>query len=352
MSAITDVVYWYLVVLAAGVIGFRCLQRLGLAQRDAWAGGRTCGLVIVVYVPWWLGWAGLESWLPVGEVIFVCALVLAIYDALRNRPVWCRASLLPEIVFLIGFTAVLLVRLDRPEILHTEKFMDLGVLTSLLKAPGFPPPDFWLGGETLPYYYWGALLWVLPLQLSGIEIGIGYNLIVATLGGMIAVMAWSIGCRLSGRFSGGVIAAFLCVAAGTADGFRQLAATHSLAAIEAWQSSRQDANVITEFPLFTLWLGDLHPHLLSIPLALTSLLLAVHSMRNGLTPVGLLILAVITGSVAAANPWAYPPTLAAVSLLVLFGEQRLLPGKKRWLDKATILLLLAFGSCFACTASS
>ena len=61
--------------------------------------------------------------------------------------------------------------------------MVLGILASLLRAEGFPPPDMWLAGETLPYYYWGALLWTVPLWVSGVPLEFGYNLIVGLIGG-------------------------------------------------------------------------------------------------------------------------------------------------------------------------
>ena len=46
------------------------------------------------------------------------------------------------------------------------------------------------------------------------------------------------------------------------------------------------ADTITEFPLFTLWLGDLHPHLLSMPLAVLVVLVAV-----------------VAGALLAVSPW-------------------------------------------------
>jgi YYY domain-containing protein len=280
-------------------------------------------------------------------LIFAVAAALALTNTVRRPPPNPSVLLLPELVFLLGFLAVMLIRLDRPEILYTEKFMNLGVLTSLLRTEVFPPPDFWLGGETLPYYYWGALPWVIPLGLLGIGAGVGYNLVAATLGGMIAALAWSIGRGLSGRIFGGVMAALLCVAAGTADGFRQFAGTHSLAAVEIWKSSRQAANVITEFPLFTLWLGDLHPHLLSVPLVLLVLLIALQRTHVEPAPVRIVIPAALTGLVAAANPWAYPSTMLAVLLLSLCGGKRLRTGRSRWLDAVAILLVFGAVSWFA-----
>lgn len=346
MSIPVAIVCWYLTVLVAGVIGYRGLQLIGLGPVEAWSGGRILGLSLVILLPWWLGWIGVSGWLVTAEIVFILAALFAVFDTLRRRAL-PLSVMVPETVFLVAFIAILLVRLDHPEILHTEKFMDMGVLTSLLRTPGFPPPDFWLGGETLPYYYWGALLWVVPLSILEIEAAVGYNLIVATIGGLIAVLAWSIGRFLCRGSAGGLITALLCVAAGTADGFRQLAATHDLYAVDIWQSSRQASHVITEFPLFTLWLGDLHPHLLSMPLCLIVILLGVFAAQQEVKLFYLSVMAVVLGTVAAANPWAYPPTVVTASLLLLCGRKVRWPGTGRALKVVAIPLYLISVSCLA-----
>ena len=66
--------------------------------------------------------------------------------------------------------------------------MDLGILSVLLRAQGFPPPDMWLAGHSLPYYYWGALVWSLPMRVTGVPIEYGYNWTVALVGGLIAAL--------------------------------------------------------------------------------------------------------------------------------------------------------------------
>ena len=75
-------------------------------------------------------------------------------------------SLFAELIFLATTAFVLFIRLDHPQISFTENPMHLVILASLLRADGFPPPDMWLAGESLPYYYWGALLWSVPLSTS------------------------------------------------------------------------------------------------------------------------------------------------------------------------------------------
>jgi len=184
----------------------------------------------------------------------------------------------------------------------------------------------WLAGEALPYYYWGSLVWTLPLSLSGMAIEVGYNLVVALVAGLAAASLWMVGRRLAGGSHwAGLTAAFFALFAGTPDGMRQLLAGITPGAIDLWASSRQISDTITEFPLFSLWLGDLHPHVLSIPLASASLLVALHVGRRGAVPTSLAVLGLLVGATWAANPWAMPPTVVAVGLCLICGD-----GRWRW----------------------
>ncbi len=311
----------------------------GFGDAEGWALGRTLGLVLVAFPAWWAGVAGVNRWQWLGVAVLIGCAVIGGVDLRRRRPNW-RALAAAESVFLIGAAAVMWLRLVRPEILGQEKLMDLGILSSLLRAESFPPPDMWLAGETLPYYYWGALIWTVPVELSRIPLDVAYNLIVAGVGGLAACLLWSLGGRAGGDRGSGWIAAAFGLFAGTADGFRQFMATGSIFNLDYWHSSRQVPDTITEWPLFTLWLGDLHPHLLSIPLALATVLLAWQIGRAG-PRIGLVVAtAILFGVTWAANPWSMPPTLVAAVLMILCGDGTWhwpdRNGWSRWLSAAVV----------------
>ncbi|MCG6963702.1 MAG: DUF2298 domain-containing protein [Acidobacteria bacterium] len=317
-------VLFYLAVLVAGLGGYAGLARLGIRDRNAWAYGRVAGLVAIALPAWWSGAVGFSGWRWLGGGLLILGGALGAITLYRRRGAW-REILVAEAVFLVGFAGVLLLRLDHPEIRGTEKPMDLGILATLLRARSFPPPDMWLAGASLPYYYWGALLWTVPLALSHVPLEIGYNLIVALLGGLVAAAAWSLASQLANSRGAPWLAAFFAVFAGTPDGLRQILAGRSMLGLDFWASSRQVPNTITEFPLFTFWLGDLHPHLISLPLSLLTVLLALHAGRKG-PRVGVMVaVAASFGVTWAANPWAMPPTLAAVALMLVAGD-----GRWRW----------------------
>ena len=314
-----------LAVAAAGLAGYALLVALGHDDFEAWAAGRIVGLVLVALPSWWLGVAGLTAWRAVGGVLLLAGAVVGASTLWRRRSAW-RAIVAAEAVVTVASVMVLLLRLDHPEILGTEKPMDLGIMATLQRATGFPPPDMWLAGETLPYYYLGSLLWSVPLAMSRVPLEIGYNLVVVLLGGATAGLLWALGRRLAGGHAAGLLASFFGLIAGTPDGLRQLLAGKPLGGFDVWASSRQVTDTITEWPLFTIWLGDLHPHLLSLPTALAAVLVAAHAasgerLRLG----GVALAAALFGVTWAANPWAMPPTLAAVGLMLVLGD-----GRWRW----------------------
>jgi YYY domain-containing protein len=110
--------------------------------------------------------------------------------------------------------------------------------------------------------------------------------------------------------------------------------------LDYWHSSRQITDTITEFPLFTIWLGDLHPHLLSMPIICLALLIAWQTGRDGPKILQTIVLAVLFGVAWAANPWSMPPTLVGIALLLFAGpDQWHWPGgegTRRWLAVAAI----------------
>lgn len=326
-------IFLLLAVIAAGLGGYALLVRLGLDDFEAWCGGRLGGLIVVAMPAWWAGVAGVRHWTTVGAVVLVALAAAGLFSLRRRRP-W-RQLLAAEAVFTVFAAAVLFLRLDHPEIIQQEKSMDLGIFASLLRAEGFPPPDMWLAGEALPYYYWGALLWTVPIALSRLPLELAYNLVVALAGGITAALLWAVGRRLGGGHRWGLAVAFFGLLAGTPDGLRQLLGGVPLAAVDIWHSSRQVADTITEFPLFTFWLGDLHPHLLAMPIAVLAVLVALEAGSRGPDAPRVAALAVLFGVGWAANPWSMPPTLAAIALLLLAADRRWYwpvgEGRRRWL---------------------
>ena len=110
-------------------------------------------------------------------------------DWLKSRK---RLVFISEAVFLLAFAAWALVRAANPDIVGTEKPMELAFINSILRSPSFPPNDPWLSGYAISYYYFGYVLVAMITRLTGVVSGVAFNLAVALWFGLTALAAYGI----------------------------------------------------------------------------------------------------------------------------------------------------------------
>ena len=309
---------WYAVVAAAGVVMTGALRRLGVGTGAAWAVARVAGWTLQGYVGWIAGWLGLTHWWWVGLAVLV---PLGWWGWRGLREVKPKALVEAELVGLGAFLLLAFLRLSAMGVTATEKPMDLAILATLLRPGTIPPGDPWLAGQSLPYYYFGFVPWLLPGKLLGFAPDVIFNLLLPTLAAVSAQGAWALARAVGGSRRTGVMAGFLVVFAGTFDGWRQLFAGTPLSGLDLWPSSRAIKGTITEFPLFTFHLGDLHPHLLCLPFVLVAIFLGrvLGTVRGRWVPT-IALCSVVYGAAAASNPWCAIPLGLAV-LMVAVGDE-------------------------------
>ena len=291
---------------------------------------------------------------------------------IRRR--WLQLAI-TEVVFLTFFIVFVVVKALTPDIDHTEKPMDLTMLNAVVSAQQMPPTDLWLSGYPIAYYYFGYWMFGGVAQMSGVAPGIGYNLALASIAAMSAAAIFSLVSNLVRKdggntrqvLAGGFIATVLLLFISNLNGFWELL---SLAGIGSegfyewlgikgvdltdsgsgwrpegfwwwWASSRiinrfgADGSeldfTIQEFPFFSLMLGDLHPHLMSIPFVLTMISLVANLLfsriRWGLgwfrrNPVATVVMVLAVGSTGFINTWDMLWMLLALGGVVYFKSYR------------------------------
>ncbi|MBZ5588582.1 MAG: DUF2298 domain-containing protein [Acidobacteriia bacterium] len=329
---------WYVMVAVGGAVAVGSLRRLGLGAGASCAVARVSAWTVAGYVAWIVGWLGVASWWWFGLIALA---LLAWWGRHGFEGLNLRPLLEPELVGLGAFLLLAFLRLSAMAVTATEKPMDLAILATLLRPGTIPPTDPWLAGYALPYYYWGFVPWVLPAKLLGFAPNVVFNFLVATLAAVSAQGAWALARALGGSRRTGVMAAFLVVFMGTFDGWRQLFAGSGISGIDLWPASRAIKGTITEFPLFTFHLGDLHPHLLCVPLALVAVFLArvVSTSKAHWLP-ALALGSLVYGAAAAANPWCALPVGVAMLLVAVGDEAGFVrpvgPGLRLWARVAAI----------------
>lgn len=219
-----------------------------------------------------------------------------------------RALLPPLVLFLAVFATFLWIRATFGEIRQTEKPMDFAVLSGLMSTARLPFADPWLAGYRFPYYHFGTYLFALPARAARVPSEYAYNLVASLLPALAALAAYGAVRARRGGPRLALLAGAVLVLGGTFDGARQALADKPLQDLDWWVSSRRVANAITEWPLFTFRLGDLHPHAVTFPFLLAFAGLAG---RVG-TAAGTLFDGILLAAVLSANPWDLPACLLAL----------------------------------------
>ena len=343
---------WYLTSLAAALAFAPLAAWLfhRLPGHGAWF-ARPVGMLATVWPVWFLA-----SVTPVPYATWLLWAVVAVGAAvgwglaLRAGTIdrhWVRSMVTAELIFLAAFVVGIVFRGYVPRIYGTEQPMDVGFLASGMRATDMPPRDEWFAGEPINYYYLGYLINGAIARMSGLPSWVAYNLaLVGTFATTVVVtagLARAVAYRIVGRSLATLAAAagaFLIVIAGNMRAPIELLKDPDLVWNTfwfqniGWQSSRVivdegwplDGDTIQEFPMFSFILGDLHPHVTTLPFTVLVLAIAVSLFlrardgwrtndRRGWAEMG--VAAVAVGALYPMNSWDFPTYAGAVAVAVI-----------------------------------
>ncbi len=203
--------FWYIVISLTGLAVFPLAYRLlpGLSDRG-YSLSRALGLLLWGYLFWILGSLQILH-NDLGGQLFALGLVLLIsWFALRSTPLgelkeWLleeRSLIITvEALFLLAFAALALVRAANPDIIGTEKPMELAFINSILHSPSFPPHDPWLSGYGISYYYFGYVLVAMMARLTAVPGSVAFNLGIALVFALTVLGAYGLVYNLLGARS-------------------------------------------------------------------------------------------------------------------------------------------------------
>jgi len=385
---------WLLVVEVLGLIAFPFAFSLfhRLPDRGLIL-SKLLGLLVSSYILWLLGLTHVapNSRYTIIAILVVLALAsaLVLWRRWREIAAFLRREhttlLMAELVFLGFYFLWLSVASNSPAINHTEKPMDFAFLNSILRSTYFPPEDPWLAGHPISYYYFGHFMMAFLTKLTAIPSSISYNLSIALIPALVGACAFSLAynlIRLSGASvraasSYALAAPLFLVLIGNLEGVLELIHAHgwgsegfwqwvSIKGLDAqgsdsslfpnepwwwWRATRVIDTVmdgrsldytITEFPFFSFLLGDLHPHVSSLPFLILNLALGLNLLlsreRLGLSwlchnPWEVFAIVLSLGALAFINIWDFPVFAAlylAVVLVRIYGD---------WNGQATLAIV-------------
>lgn len=338
------VLLWLAWFLALGLAALPATAAL-LAPLDGRGAGFavTVGATVVSLVAFWVGHVafGRGAVLLGVVVLLVCSGV-----ALRAGVTvpWRRYVDVSGVFALVFGFAVGLRSLTPALQIWAELYLDLGLVQSVLRSPALPLEDMWFAGHTVQYYYGGhftAATWAIATGTPGRfvpNVGLAGFFTMLVVGGYD--LAGSLG-RAAGapRRLAGVTGAFLLGFAGNLfptirllvvalpDGVgtlirRGLALSPELVtgSFMVFDATHLGATN-TDFPIYSLFIQSLHPHVMSQPF---TLLVAAICSAFFLTDAGrrragrLIAASPVVGLVAFTNTWSFPAAAGLVALTVAF----------------------------------
>jgi len=382
---------WFSWPLIASVFGHLPSKGYGYA--------RVFGLLLISYLHWLLCTVGLlpndaRSVYGLAFLLFAAGSVVWVRKRVELtsylRREWCQVLIVEGL-----FMAVCLIyafhRSHDAAIAHTEAPMDFAFLNGILRSPGMPPRDPWLSGFSISYYYFGYLTISTLLRLTGLPSGIGYNLglmhtLALTVVGSYTLIYDLICCHSGERPRDaraarmfGLLGAIGLSISGNLEGLFELLRARGLGSgafyrwlqvpglgegpriaswLPAgdwwwWRASRiivdhnilgRTPTVITEFPAFSFVLGDLHPHVMSLPYVLMALGLACEiylagrggSLRDWLRQPRFWVAPLVFGALGFVNTFDLP-TFTTLGMLALFAGRW--QGRNAWRHWARDCLL-------------
>jgi len=374
-----DALRWLITVeiigLAAFPLAFYLLPKL--ADRG-FTLSKPFGILLVSYLFWVLGLAHIPTGQPIAIALVLLMAAAAAYIAYRNLDElrdfivreW-RTLIIAEGVFLVFFIGWTLFRSYDPFINHTEQPMDLALLSASINSQVGHPEDPWLRGESISYYYLGYWMMGAISQIAAVPSNIAYNLAMALIpamgamgifglvfnmvrmdkarwgyaivAGIVATLFLGIVSNLEGvlefmRLNGmGSQGFYDWIRINGLDGPADIPPQswtppdfwwwfHASRVINTFDGIHFIDNTIQEFPFFSFLLGDMHPHVMSVPFVLLFVGIALNiyrlpadfwrSYRSPYTYAIILMAALVLGGLGFNNLWDMP-TFAALLIGVL-----------------------------------
>lgn len=378
---------WYLVITLLGVVAYPLISSLVPRLPDrGYVFARTFGLLGWGYLYWVFGVLGITDNSLTGLVFtFLVLGGASTYLVYRQgwqqiiRPLNGRRTLIitVEILFLGAFAAWAYIRSLNPDIVGTEKPMELAFINAILRTDTFPPHDPWLAGYAISYYYFGYVMVAMLAKITATAGGVAFNLGVSLVFALAALGSYGVvyylieSSTLKKRISsplGALLGPLFALIVSNWEGFlhwlhaqkvfwRQDTSGQWVSSFWRWLDIRdlvspptgdsfghwwwwrasrviQDVDfqgdgkeVISEFPFFSYLLGDLHPHVLAMPFAflVMAIGLAVFSGRKdkGFRWLGLfslrislpefIVTAFVIGGLSFLNTWDFPMYVALLS---------------------------------------
>lgn len=233
-----------------------------------------------------------------------------------------------EFLFICSLLFIITLRIADPNVSGTEKPMELAFINSILRSPNFPPNDPWLAGYSISYYYFGYAMVAMLAKVFSTSGSTAFNLGVSFWFSLITISVYGLSLNIFILYLKHkktyrpkykkrllllcLLTPMLLLIVSNAEGILEIFHSRGLfwkndlkgglqsefwsyldikelnehpplipswkperpGGIWWWRASRiitdydvvgNQKEIINEFPFFSFYLADLHPHVLALP---------------------------------------------------------------------------------------
>jgi YYY domain-containing protein len=414
-NGLLHAVAWLILLELLALAVFVSLAPTLKALPDAGFGLCKLGGLFFVSIPLWMivawGFATL-SWV-LAVLLVGLVLLLGCFRFFHNKPLLAqlwrerrRMLVIVELITVCTFVGMIALRFSNPDLWHPyrggEKPFEMAYLTGVLRTKTLPPYDPWFSGGVQNYYYGGWFLVSSIARIVRTSPSVAFNLALAAFASLTAATAFSASSALaktswidrnqmsgetvsesgrSVRVAGFLGAGLVLLGSNAAPALEVLRAVGKGSLKRDWWSYSRvipKSTAITEFPAWSFLFGDLHPHLMGLPilcaLIVTSCAFVLYQGEGFVAgnPLELspkrfrgiprelvwgLAFGLILGLIRATNTWDFPMSCAISVFAIAWsfwrgyvrppngGEWSITPVRRREQCKGMAVVLL--GLCFA-----
>lgn len=287
-----DIFIWWLTITLLGT-GFMPLSAWVFRHFDdrGWLFSKSLGIFLTTWVFFVLNTAHIISFIQRNCLIltgFLIALNIFAFFKLDMREIFrgidIKLIAIEEAMFFVVLAVWVYIIGFKPEAYGTEKFMDYAFMTSMTRSLYMPFEDMWFSGESINYYYGGQYIAAWLVKTSGIGVGVGYNIMRATVAAFSFVMPFSLCYQLISdrlqdgrkwaRWAAGLIGGWAVAFCGNVHYIlygiiKELTnSDYSYWFPDSTRYIGYDPDLpdktIHEFPAYSTVLGDLHAHYINV----------------------------------------------------------------------------------------
>ena len=304
-----QVALFYLHIFFIGLFGTVIVRKLfGYSVRTSYVFGRVVGMLVLAYVVWLfsvLNVLPFTSW-----YIWIVYGALFITILYFSRSGFTKIDLIQilkvELLYLVSFVFMIGYLFVSPDITGGEKYMNFGIFNSLLNFDVLPPKDMWLAPYSLNYYYFGHVIYTIPVKMLSLQPEIAYNLLLSCIFGLVFLQTYYFGFKITSKVTYALLGSFLVCFAGNLFPVLYFLLNPNADVSVIQHSVRFIPDAINDFPSYSFFLGGLHAHVFGLPLVLLFLYLLYRFYCEDFRPkIYLPAFAFLLGCMYVINSWDF-----------------------------------------------